>query len=79
MGDRNSVAVDPRSGTVISSVRSGDSSIAQRILAANEAIHTGNVFALPSRILVCLTSITLPLQAFSGLLMWLRRNKILLD
>jgi len=79
MGDRNSVAVDPHSGAVISSIRSGDSSIAQRILAANEAIHTGNVFSLPSRILVCLTSITLPLQAFSGLLMWLRRNKILLD
>jgi uncharacterized iron-regulated membrane protein len=79
MSDSNSVAVDPYSGKVISSVGSRDSSIAQRILAVNEAIHTGNVFGIPSRILVSLASITLPLQAFSGLLMWLRRNKILLE
>ena len=79
MSDSNSVAVDPYSGKVISSVGSRDSSIVQRILAVNEAIHTGNVFGIPSRILVSLASITLPLQAFSGLLMWLRRNKILLE
>ena len=77
MGDRNAVEVDPYSGSVIFSRHSRDSSTAERILAINEGIHTGNVFGVPSRIIACLASIALPLQAFSGLLMWLRRNKIL--
>jgi uncharacterized iron-regulated membrane protein len=77
MGDRNSVAVDPHNGKVIFSVKSGDSSVAQRILATNEAIHTGNIFGMPSKIIVSLTSVALSLQVFSGLVMWLRRKKLL--
>jgi uncharacterized iron-regulated membrane protein len=75
-GAQNSVAVDPYSGRVIFSARSRDSSAAERILATNAAIHTGNVFGMPSRIIACLASVTLALQAVSGLLMWLRRNRI---
>jgi uncharacterized iron-regulated membrane protein len=49
----------------------------ERFLAMNEATHTGDIFGMPGRVIVALAGILLPLQALSGLLMWLRRGKIL--
>lgn len=75
-GDRNVVALDPF-GNVVSVTRSRDFSRGERILAVNEAIHTGNIFGIPSRIAVCLASAMVLVQAASGLLMWLYRNRFL--
>ncbi|HEY6339645.1 MAG TPA: PepSY-associated TM helix domain-containing protein [Candidatus Sulfotelmatobacter sp.] len=76
-GARNLMVIDRCSGDVISSSRSSDLLLAERILAANEAIHTGEVLGMPSRILACLTSVAVPVQVISGLLLWLRRRKIM--
>ncbi|HEV2399108.1 MAG TPA: PepSY-associated TM helix domain-containing protein [Candidatus Sulfotelmatobacter sp.] len=76
-GERNSVAVDPSDGSVVSFSRSEDLSVGDRFLAANEAVHTGNILGWPSRILAALVSTMLVVQAFSGLFIWLHRNKIL--
>ena len=74
-GGHNLVAIDQYSGGVIFSTRSSDLSSAERILATNEAIHTGGVLGMPSRIVVWLTSVILPVQVVSGLLLWLRRKR----
>jgi len=74
-GGHNLVAIDQYSGSVIISTRSSDLSSAERILPTNEAIHTGGVLGMPSRIVVCLTSVILPVQVISGLMLWLRRKR----
>jgi uncharacterized iron-regulated membrane protein len=75
-GGRNSVSIDPWTGNVISSSLSTDMSLGERIMAANEGIHTGDVFGRPSKIAVSLTSALLPIQVMTGLMIWLRRTSI---
>lgn len=75
-GDRNVVVLDPHQGNVVSLSRSSDLSPGERILVMNEAIHTGSIFEMPSRIAVWLTSTAVFVQASSGLIMWLYRKKI---
>ena len=74
-GDRNVVGLDPY-GNVLSLIRSSDLSRGDRILAINEAIHTGAFLGMPSRLGVWMASTMISLQALSGLLMWLYRSKI---
>lgn len=75
VGERNLIAIDQYSGNVIFSTRSGDLSSSERILASNEAIHTGEVLGMPSRIVAWFTSVILPVQVISGWLLWLRRKR----
>jgi uncharacterized iron-regulated membrane protein len=70
-GDGNAVALDPYYGHVVSLSRSSDLSRGDRVLAANEAIHTGNILGMPSRIAVWLATIMVLVQVCSGLFMWL--------
>jgi uncharacterized iron-regulated membrane protein len=74
-GGRNLIAIDQSSGTVIFSTRSSDLSSSERILATNEAIHTGEAFGMPSRIVAWLTCVIVPVQVISGLWLWLRRKR----
>ena len=76
-GDRNLVVLDPY-GNLVSVSRAHDLSRGERILAINEAIHTGSIFGMPSRITVWLASTMVLVQALSGLFMWLHRKKIIL-
>jgi uncharacterized iron-regulated membrane protein len=73
-GERNLVVIDQYSGDVIALTRSGELSSAERILAANEAIHTGAVLGMPGRIVAWMASIIVPVQVMSGVLLWLRRR-----
>jgi uncharacterized iron-regulated membrane protein len=70
-GDGNAVALDPYYGHVVSLSRSSDLSRGDRVLAANEAIHTGNILGMPSRIAVWLATTMVLVQVCSGLFMWL--------
>lgn len=74
-GDGNVVALDPYSGHVVSLSRSSDLSRGDRVLAANEAIHTGSILGMPSRIVVWLASTMVFVQAWSGLFMWWGRKR----
>jgi uncharacterized iron-regulated membrane protein len=77
-GDRNVVVLDPYQGSVVSLSRSNDLSRGERLLAMNEAIHTGSIFGMPSRIAAWLASIMVFVQASSGLIMWLCRKRIIM-
>jgi len=74
-GDGNVVVLDPYSGHVVSLSRSSDLSRGDRVLATNEAIHTGSILGMPSRIVVWLASTMVFVQAWSGLFMWLGGNR----
>jgi uncharacterized iron-regulated membrane protein len=73
----NSFSVDPWSGKIISEDLTSGLTLRERFLARNEAIHTGEIFGMPGRVIVALAGILLPTQALSGLLIWLRRGKIM--
>lgn len=74
-GGHNQVAIDQYSGRIISLTRSSGLSVSERILATNEAIHTGEALGMPSKIVVWLTSVLLPVQVMSGVMIWLRRKR----
>jgi len=76
-GSRNSVALDPSNGAVVSVNRTADLSISDWILAANETVHTGSVMGLPTRVLASFFSMIVFVQALSGVFLWLHRKKIL--
>jgi uncharacterized iron-regulated membrane protein len=75
-GERNSIAVDPWSGKIISESLATNLTTRERVMATNETIHTGNILGTPSRVIVVLASMLLLIQAASGLVMWLRRTRI---
>jgi hypothetical protein len=62
----------------VSLSRSSDLSLGDRVLATNEAIHTGSILGMPSRIAIWLASALVLVQACSGLLMWLCGDRTLL-
>jgi uncharacterized iron-regulated membrane protein len=75
--ERNSISLDPRSGRIVAVNQSASLTPRERFMATNEAIHTGNILGMPTRILAALAGILLPLQVVSGLLIWIRRTNIL--
>jgi len=76
-GERNSIALDPSTGRIVSEHLASALSLRERLMATNSAIHNGNILGMPSRIVAALASIVLPVQAVSGLLIWLRRKGLL--
>ena len=74
-GESNSIAIDPWSGRVLTADLAGGLTTRERLMAANEAIHTGNIFGMPSRLIAALAGIFLPVQLLSGTMVWLRRRK----
>ena len=65
-GGDNLVALDPYDGNVVSLSRSSDLSRGDRLLALNEAIHTGSILGMPSRIAAWLASTTVIVQRVAG-------------
>lgn len=76
-GERNLVVVDPYDGSVLSISRSSQLSRGDRALATNEAIHTGSIWGMPSRIVACVASVIAPVQLGSGVIVWLQRKRLL--
>jgi uncharacterized iron-regulated membrane protein len=76
-GARNLVSIDPCSGRVVGFSSSMGLSARDRFFAANEVIHTAEVFGTPSKVIASLVSAALPLQVLSGLLIWWRRKPVL--
>jgi sulfite reductase (NADPH) flavoprotein alpha-component len=77
LGTRNSVSLDPWSGQILSTTRASDVSRGERILAWNQALHTGTAFGISSRIIVAAAGMLVPVQIVSGFWIWLRRRKIM--
>jgi uncharacterized iron-regulated membrane protein len=69
------VIVDPYTGAVLAAEGSRSAPAGTRLVTLNRAIHTGDVFGLPSKTIVSLMSLAVVAQLVSGFVIWLTRRK----
>ncbi|MEO8677897.1 MAG: PepSY domain-containing protein [Vicinamibacterales bacterium] len=74
-GGRSRVEVDQYTGEVVFAEGSRTAPAGTRAVILNRAIHTGDVFGMPSRILMSLASVLTVVMATSGLLTWWNRRR----
>ncbi len=74
-GGRSRVVIDPYTGDVIGIESSRTAPGGRRFEVVNRAIHTGDIFGLPSKIVMSLASIMAPIQLITGLMLWMRRKR----
>ena len=67
--------VNSYSGVVMSVEHSRTAPDGRRVATLNRAIHTGDIFGLPSKIVMSIASIMAPVQLFTGVMLWWRRTK----
>jgi uncharacterized iron-regulated membrane protein len=73
-GGRSGVLIDPYTGKVLFSQGSRTAPTGARLVIANRAIHTGDIFGIPSKMLMSLVSLMLVVQVVSGILMWWKKK-----
>jgi uncharacterized iron-regulated membrane protein len=72
-GGRSRVYIDQYTGRVLFAESSRTAPAGTRLVIANRAIHTGDIFGIPSKIVVSLASFLMVVQFLSGLMMWWKR------
>lgn len=73
---RTIVFLDRFTGKILSLNNTRTASIAYKYPRMwNREIHTGDLFGWPTRILACLSSLTLPVMAITGPLIWWNRRR----
>lgn len=72
-GGRTRVFVDPYTAAAVLAESSRTTAGGTRIINLNRAIHTGDVFGVPSKILMSLTSVAAVAQVITGLAMSIRK------
>jgi len=72
-GGRTRVFVNPYTGAIVQAESSRTTAAGTRLVTANRAIHTGDLFGMPTKILMSLGSLAAALQVISGTAMWLAR------
>jgi uncharacterized iron-regulated membrane protein len=73
-GGRSRIYIEQYSGAVLLAEGSRTAPAGTRLVTLNRAIHTGDVFGVPSKIAMSLGSLAVLVQAASGLMMWLKRK-----
>ncbi len=73
-GGRSRIYIDQYTGRVLLAEGSRTAPAGTRLVTLNRALHTGDVFGTPSRLLMCLVSLTVVVQLVSGLSMWLLKR-----
>jgi uncharacterized iron-regulated membrane protein len=73
-GGRSRVYIDQYSGAVLIAEGSRTAPAGSRVITLNRAIHTGDVFGMPSKIVMSLASLAVVVQLVSGLLLWWRKR-----
>jgi uncharacterized iron-regulated membrane protein len=74
-GGRSKIFIDPYSGKLLFAESSRTAPVGTRLIIANRAIHTGDLFGLPSKIMMSLASLSVVFQFISGVTMWWKRKK----
>jgi uncharacterized iron-regulated membrane protein len=74
-GGRTRIVIDQYSGDVLASEGSRTAPPGSRVITLNRAIHTGDVFGMPSKIIMSLASFAVIVQLVSGLLLWWRKRR----
>ncbi|WP_339459266.1 sulfite reductase flavoprotein subunit alpha [Pseudomonas sp. EA_105y_Pfl2_R69] len=71
----NQLSLDGQSGAVKQHKRYRDQAFGDQLLTSNYALHVGSYFGLPGRILMFLASLSMPLFAITGWLLYLDRRR----
>ena len=74
-GGRSRVIVNQYSGAVLFAEGSRTAPGGARIVIANRAIHTGDIFGMPSKFLMSLASLMAGVQVVTGIIMWWKRTR----
>ena len=74
-GGRSLIVLNPYSGKVLFAEGSRGAPAGTRLVTANRALHTGDMFGIPGKILVSLASLAALAQVLTGLTMWLKRRQ----
>jgi uncharacterized iron-regulated membrane protein len=73
-GGRSRVTIDPYTAKVLFAEGSRTAPAGRRMVNANRAIHTGDIFGIPSKTILSLASLMAVMQLVSGLAMWWKRR-----
>jgi len=73
-GGRSRIVIDQYSGLALAVEGSREAPSGTRWITLNRAIHTGDVFGIPSKIVMSLASLAVVAQLISGLTLWRRRS-----
>lgn len=71
----NQITLDPATGVIKRHDRYADKSLGSQLLTSIYALHTGSYFGLGGRILLTLSSLTMPLFFITGWLLYLDRRR----
>jgi len=71
---RTRIAIDPYSGVILMLIDSRRAPAGYRLVNLNRALHTGDVLGIPSKVVVSLASLIMPLQLLTGLVLWTKRR-----
>lgn len=73
---RTNLFIDAYTGNVVFHLNSRSGPLGYRLVKLwNREIHTGDIGGLPTRILACVISLTLPVMAVTGPLIWWNRRQ----
>jgi uncharacterized iron-regulated membrane protein len=75
-GGRSQVMIDPYTGKTIWAQGSRTAPAGARLVIANRAIHTGDIFGVPGKAVASLASLMAVVQVLSGALMWWRGRQM---
>lgn len=69
------VTLDPGNGRILAAYDAANAPIANQIIDGAFAVHSGEIAALPGRILTVAAGLSLPLLYLTGLWAWLRKRR----
>ena len=70
------LTLDGRSGAVVEVYAPGWGNAADRFLAAQFPLHSGEAFGLPGRIAVFISGLLIPLLIWTGIVIWWRKRRV---
>lgn len=73
-GGRSRIMVDEYSGKALYVLSSRTAAAGTRLVNLNRALHTGDIFGIPSKALVSLASLVMVFQLATGVIIWLKRR-----
>ena len=74
-GGRSRIMIDPYTGKVLYALGSRTAPGGARLVNLNRAIHTGDIFGIPSKSILSLVSLLAVVQVISGVVMWWKGRK----
>ena len=67
--------MDQYTGQILQAEGSRTAPAGARAVIVNRAIHTGDIFGIPSKLVMSLASLMVVIQLVSGVVMWVRRER----